>query len=167
MKRYLTLTLFSFTTFYYSAQIDYRTIKDSVCPPKGFCGFRDSSVLAEIYPRLLEIDTNTLSKGIVEYYDDMWEVQYELYARRHADTVFMRLSTESCMRGLYHDPKNFHFMWNAALGYNRMGECDKAVALMLSYGKYCPRRWWDKEQIGYFLQTCPSEEAKKKFRIKE
>ena len=76
MKTTILFTLFVFTTFFSSAQLDYLKIKDSVCPPKNFCGFRDSSDLAIIYPMMLSLDTNQITNGIVEYYDDLQEKQF-------------------------------------------------------------------------------------------
>jgi len=165
MKRIILCTLFFTLTSLLFAQIDYSKIKDSVCPGKNFCGFRDSADLAMIYPMMMSLDTTKITNGIAEYYHDLWEVEYELYARRHADTVFLRRCVNSAIRGLYHDPKNYSMAWDAALGYARFKECDKALYYMNIYAETCPRRYWDKQQNGYFLYSCPSEELRKKFHL--
>ncbi len=167
MKNILLSTLFCISAFFATTQIDYLMIKDSICPSKNFCGFRDSADLAIIYPMMIGLDTNQITNGIVEYYDDLQELEYELYVRRHADTVFLRRSANSSVRGFFHDPENAHLAWSAAFCYHYLNEREKMEYYLLRYADHCPRKWWDKQQIGYLLDWCPSVAVEERFGIKK
>ncbi|TSJ41298.1 hypothetical protein [Fluviicola chungangensis] len=149
------------------AQLDYKAMKDTICP--SVCGIRDSITLSEIYPKLLNLDTNQISEGLADYYIDLSNIQYELCLRNHSDTAMLRLSLISAEKALYHSPRNIEMLWNAGFFYRVLGDCEKALYYLKRYGEACPKKYWkdNKDQIALLLGHCPNEELKQKFKIKQ
>lgn len=165
MKKIL-LPIFICLTKFTIAQLDYNKMKDTICP--SFCGIRDSITLSEIYPKLLSLDTTKVSTGLDKYYSDLSDVQYEMCLRNKSDKSMLKLSLASAEKSLYHNPENIEMLWNVGFYYKTFGNCERALYYLEKYGEICPKKYWkdNKDQISLFLISCPSEQLRKKFKIK-
>ncbi len=169
MKKTILILFLVFQSLMTWAQLDYKQMKDTICP--SLCGIRDSSLVKEIYTKLLSLDTTKITAGMADYYDDLSHVQYDLCLWNEDDSTYMRLSLQSTEKSLFHDPNRIGMVWNAAFGYTVFKDCDKTHYYLRRYYEVCPKKYWknkaQKEQIGILLSMCPSDELSKKFCIKE
>ncbi len=165
MKKTLILA-FIFLSNVSFAQLDYLNVKDTVCP--NICGFRDSTTLSEIYYKLLHLDTSQFSQGLAVYYADLSAVQYELCLRNKTDKTLLSLSLASAEKSLVHHPNDIGMLWNVGFFYKTLGNCEMALIYLKKYGEVCPKKYWkeNKDQIQLFLDHCPNDELKIKFKIK-
>lgn len=169
MKKNTLLILFIYSAFLSFSQLDYRKMKDTICP--SLCGIRDSSLVRDIYIKLQGIDTTKITSGLAQYYEDLSHVQYDLCLWNDEDSTYMRMSLQNTEKSLFHDPNNIGMLWNASFGYTVFKDCDKTHYYLNRYFIACPKKYWkekaQKEQIGILLMMCPNEELKRKFKIKD
>lgn len=164
--KHILIPLFILLSKITFAQLDYKNIKDTICP--SACGIRDIETLEGIYSKLLSLDTNQISNGLADYYADLSQVQYEICLRNKSDKAMLRQSLASAEKSLHHNPKNHDLLWNVAFYYKTLGDCSNALIYLQKYSQICPKRYWkqNKDQIELFLDSCPNDQLKEKFHIK-
>ena len=167
MRKAVLLLLFAFLVFGSFSQLDYRKMKDTICP--SHCGYLDSATLHLNFSRLTALDTALISEGISDYYFDLAELYTEFaLANESNDTVFRRLALATVEKYLIYEPRDAGMIWNAAFDNIALGNCDRAHYYLTRFKETAYRKELKemKEQVKIALIFCPNEELNKKFRIK-
>ena len=161
---FTTIIIYGFG-FSQNTETDYKKIRTNLVPV--VCGLRDSVTLREIQSNLENLDTTLLKTNLHTYYIDLASVYYELtihpidsggYKISTTDSLYLLKGIECYNKALYHEPNNTQALWNSAFSFYMIGDCSNMHGYLNRYKIHEKRKYWDKDQIKYFLIKCPQIE---------